>query len=62
MQETIFMAGLGHNIADIMEGIRRVEDLSKPRLSDVAGTMNTPDIRGVITAPIGCVGIMKVIA
>jgi len=32
MQETIFMAGLGHYIADIMEGITRVEDLSKPEI------------------------------
>jgi 23S rRNA maturation mini-RNase III len=32
MQETIFMAGLGHYIADIMEGITRVEDLSKPKI------------------------------
>ena len=32
MQVTIFMAGLGHNIADIMEGIRRVEDLSKSKI------------------------------
>ena len=27
-----FMAGLGYNIADIMEGIRHVEDLSKTKI------------------------------
>ncbi len=32
MQKTVFMAGLGHYIADTIEGITRVEDLSKPRI------------------------------
>ena len=32
MQETIFMAGLGHYYADIMERIMRVEDLSKHKI------------------------------
>ena len=62
MQETIFMAGLGHYYADIMERIMRVEDLSKHKIVRVAGTINTADVRGVNTAPIGCAGIMKVAA
>jgi len=32
MQETIFMAGLGYNIADIIEGFRRVEALFKSKI------------------------------
>jgi len=38
MQETIFMAGLGHYYADIMERIMRVEDLSKHKI--VRGSRN----------------------
>ncbi len=56
------MAGLGHYYADIMERIMRVEDLSKHKIVRVAGTINTADVRGVNTAPIGCAGIMKVAA
>jgi hypothetical protein len=32
MQETTFMTGLGHNIANIIELIRRVEALSKSKI------------------------------